>query len=121
MALVNRRTGAVLASHVEVPMDSRGRRRGLLGRDELAAGHALVLAPCGAVHTWFMRFPIDIIFAARDGRILKTAARVPPWRMKGSLRAFATIELPAGALATTGLVPGDRLYVKSPRALPSSS
>ena len=111
VSLVNARTGVVLASHVEAATDSRGRRRGLLGRDNLADGHALVLAPCSAVHTWFMRFPIDIAFAARDGRVVKTVANVAPWRMSGSLRAFATIELPAGALAVSGVKAGDHLQV----------
>lgn len=118
MALVNRRTGAVLASHVELAADSRGRRRGLLGRGGLAEGHALVIAPCGAVHTWFMRFPIDIAFAARDGRVLKTAAHVEPWRIRGAWGAFAAIEVRAGALATAGVLAGDRLHVTRQRAFP---
>jgi uncharacterized membrane protein (UPF0127 family) len=113
LALVNARTGAVLASHVEIAADSAARRRGLLGRDGLEHGHALVLAPCSAVHTWFMRFPIDVVFASRDGRVLKTAERVGPWRMRGSLRAFATIELRAGALGSTGIAPGDRILVQT--------
>ena len=43
-------------------LDSKSRRKGLLGRDTLADRHALVLAPCGSVHTFGMRFPIDVLF-----------------------------------------------------------
>ena len=112
--LVNSRTGAVLASHVDIAIDSQTRRRGLLGRDGLEDGHALVLAPCSAVHTWFMRFPIDVVFAARDGRVLKTAEHVAPWRMQGAWLAFATIELRAGTLKGSGTVRGDRLQLHTP-------
>ena len=111
--LVNERTGSVLAADLEAALDSRSRRRGLLGRDGLAERHALVLAPCNAVHTCFMRFPIDVLFVARDGRVLKIVERVRAWRVTASLRAFATIELPAGALRRAGLVvPGDRVAIR---------
>ena len=89
---------AALAPRVEAAFDSRARNRGLLGRDALPDGTALVLAPCGAVHTWFMRFTIDVIYCDREGRVLKTVRNLRPWRM--SLvwrRGFAVIELATGA------------------------
>ena len=110
-ALVNARTGSVVASVVEAAVDSTSRRRGLLGRDDFEAGRALVLAPCSGVHTWFMRFPIDVVFVARDGRVLKIVERLRAWRMAASLQAFATIELPAGTLQKSDLALGDRVVV----------
>ena len=110
--LVNERTGSVVAAVLEAAVDSRSRRRGLLGRDALAEGHALVLAPCGAIHTCFMRFPIDVLFVARDGRVLKMVEQIGAWRVTASLRAFATIELPAGALRRAGLAAGDRVVIR---------
>jgi uncharacterized protein len=104
-----RRTGELVASAVEPAFDSRARRRGLLGRAALEPGRALVLAPCSSVHTAFMRFAIDVVFAARDGRVLKVAADVRPWRLRVGLRAFAVIELPAGAAAAGGVRAGDVL------------
>jgi uncharacterized protein len=56
-----------------------------------------------------MRFAIDVVFAARDGRVMKVAADVQPWRMRVGFRAFAVIELPAGAAAAGGVRPGDVL------------
>jgi hypothetical protein len=111
-ALVNERTGSILAAVVEVALDSKTRRRGLLGRDGLPDLHALVLAPCNAIHTCFMRFPIDVIFAARDGRVLKTVDRIGAWRVAASLRAFAAIEVPAGTLRRKGLSCGDCLVIE---------
>jgi hypothetical protein len=110
-AIHNQRTRSALATHVLTAFDSRSRRTGLLKHDALPEGHGLVIAPCGGVHTFGMRFSIDIAFVDRNGRVLKTRERVPPWRMAASLRAFATIELPAGTLERTGTAKGDLLSV----------
>ena len=113
LALVNARTGVALATNVEPAFDSESRRRGLLGRDHLAEGSALILAPCWSVHTFFMRFAIDIAFVARNGDTLKVRHRCGPWRLAAALNAFATVELPAGAIAQRGLQVGDRLELRA--------
>jgi uncharacterized protein len=105
--LRNERTGATLAGHLETAFDSASRNRGLLGRDGLDAGHALIIAPCSSIHTFFMRFTIDVLFVAKDGRVVKVRPHVRPWRMALAFRSFAVVELPAGASADTR--PGDRL------------
>jgi uncharacterized protein len=101
------RSGRLLASRVELAVDSQSRRKGLLGRDTFDPGSALIIAPCGAIHTFFMRFAIDVVFVARDGRVLKTYAAVPRRRIAFSLAAFAAIEFPAGAISTLDVTPGD--------------
>ncbi len=115
------RTGHVLATHLEVARDSRSRRRGLLGRDRLETGHALVIAPCGAIHTWFMRFPIDVLFVAKDGRVVKCAHDVKPWRMAAALTAHAAIETPAGTLRRCGAEPGDHILLERVSQPPGAS
>lgn len=105
------RSGVMVASHLETAFDSRARRRGLLGRDALDSGWALVMAPCSSVHTAFMRFPIDVVFTSRDGRVLKVARGLRPWRAAFAFRAFAVIELAAGAAAAGGVQRGDTLEV----------
>jgi uncharacterized membrane protein (UPF0127 family) len=112
LTLVNERTGSLVAGVLESAFHSRARRRGLLGRDHLADGHAMVLAPCNAIHTCRMRFPIDVLFVARDGRVTKIVERLGAWRAAASFAAFATIELPAGALDDRDLAVGDRLALK---------
>ena len=109
--LVNDRTGVAVAHDVEAALDSRSRRKGLLGRNGLHDDQALVLAPCGAIHTFGMRFAIDVVFVARDGRVLKIVEHLAAWRIAASLRALATVELPAGQVRRTGLSEGDRLIV----------
>ncbi len=119
-ALRNTRTGAVLATDVELAGDSASRRRGLLGRDRLEPGHALAIAPCGAIHTFFMRFAIDVLFVRKDGRVVKCADDVRPWRIAIALTAYAAIELPAGTLRESGTRRGDRVAFESDASRPSS-
>jgi hypothetical protein len=101
-----------LAESIEGAFDSATRRRGLLGRNGLPDGAAFVLAPSSAVHTFFMRFPIDLVFAARDGHVVKIRPDTGPWRISRARGAFAVVELPAGAAARAGLQVGDRLLVR---------
>ena len=110
-ALVIARTQAPLATTLEAAFDSDSRRRGLLGRSDLAPDTALIIAPCSAVHTLGMRFSIDVIFAGRDGRVLKIAHAVRPRRLAVSWGAFATIEMAAGEAGRHGLRAGDFLHV----------
>jgi uncharacterized protein len=111
--LWNTRSGEALATRVVAAFDSGSRRQGLLGRDGLQAGEALVLAPCSSVHTAFMRFPIDLIFVARDGRVVKTSAAVRPWRIRVAWRAFAVVELPSGIVGRSATKPGDVVELRT--------
>ena len=114
-SLRNERTGAVVAWDLVPAFDSASRRTGLLKHASLQDGTALIIAPSNSVHTFFMKFPIDLAFVARDGKIVKTRDAVGPWRIALSLRAFAVIELSAGRLKRTETVSGDRLVVSARR------
>lgn len=110
-----------LATHAELAVDSSSRKAGLLGRDALPPGGALVIAPTSAVHTFGMRFPIDIIFTARDGRVLKVRPAVPRSRIAFAFGAFAVVEMAAGSAARVGLRKGDRLVVRTGPAAESNA
>lgn len=103
------RTGEPLATTLEIAMDSQSRKKGLLGRDSLDRGHAFVIAPCQGVHTFGMRFPIDVVAVTRDGRVVKTRANVRPNRIVMAWSAFAIIELRANSLRASDLIVGDQL------------
>ena len=109
MRLVNERTGATVASVVELAATRVDRRRGLLGRDALDLSAAMILAPCAAVHTAFMRFPIDVVFVDRDGHVRTVVRNLRPWRIAASPRAYAAVEMAGGF--NRDLMPGDRLYL----------
>ena len=110
-ALHNAREGVVIAARIEVAADSRSRRKGLLGREGLGAGEALVLVPCGGIHTFWMHFAIDVAFVSKDGRVVKCVHAIPPWRIAVAPCAFAAVELPAGTLRRTNTQNGDVLSV----------
>ena len=114
LALRNTRTGTVVVTRLEAAFDSASRNRGLLGRTGLPPDHALVIAPCGGIHTFFMKFPIDVMFVARDGTVRRIASAVRPWRLVLSPRSFAVIETAAGVIGASGTQPGDRLTVEGP-------
>jgi hypothetical protein len=111
LTLVNARTRCAVADEVEVALTRKARRRGLLGRAELAPFSALVLAPCAAVHTLFMQFPIDVVFVDADGRAMRTVPHLAPWRAAMVPFAHAVVELPAGTLASREVAIGDPLYL----------
>jgi uncharacterized protein len=111
LALTNTRHQRIVARTLLTAFDSKSRRTGLLNHDTLPEGSALIIAPSQAIHTFSMRFSIDVAFVAKDGLVLKVRHRVPPRRIALSWRAFAVIELPAGALETSDTKPGDRLQV----------
>ena len=102
--------GTVLGDRVGRAVSFADRLVGLLGRDGLADGTGLWLEPCSAVHMWFMRFPIDVVFASADGEVVAVVANLRPWAATLPRRgARAALELPVGTLARSGTTPGDRL------------
>ena len=111
--LVLEPSGHVVVPDLEVAVESATRNKGLLGRDGLAEGSGLVIAPTNAVHTFFMRFPIDIVFVGRSGEVVKVRPAVPAWRIAAALRGYAVIELAAGGAARAGLHPGARVSVRT--------
>jgi len=110
--LVNLERGTVVAGRVEPAFDSQTRRKGLLGRDAMALEDALIIAPCNSVHTFFMRFAIDAVFVAKDGRVVRACRSLPPWRLALAWRAFAVIEGAPGLIERSGTRPGDRLALR---------
>ena len=86
------------------------RRKGLLGRGSLDQGEALFIRPCVGIHSFFMRFVIDVAFVDREGVVLHLIRRMKPWRISRIVfGAAGVLELPAGVLEATGTQVGDRL------------
>ena len=104
-------TGVIIANRVNVASTRAKRAIGLLGRNHLESGEALWITPCHGVHTWFMRFSIDLAFLDRELRVLRIVPDVRPWRFAYARRSRYVLELPAGAAARRGLQTGDRLVI----------
>ena len=110
--LVNERTGAVVADRLLPAFDSKTRRTGLLAHRSLPDGSAMIIAPTNAIHTFFMKFAIDVLFVSRDGVVVKTRSALAPWRLSAAWHAHAVIELSAGALERSVVHTGDRLRIR---------
>ncbi len=89
------------------------RLKGLLGRSSLPPGEGILLSPASSIHTFFMRFPIDVVFLDRDLRVVAVREAVPPWRTAGKRGARSTLELAAGEVRRRSLAEGDHLAIAS--------
>lgn len=118
-ALTNTRNDRIVAHTLLTAFDSASRRRGLLKHDSLQDGHALIIAPSNAIHTFWMRFAIDVVFVTRDGRVVKVCSTVKPWRIALAWRAYAVVELAAGGLSHSDTQRGDVLHVIPSQNLPA--
>ena len=112
LVLRNQRTGAVVATRLLPALDSETRRTGLLKHESLPEGEAMLIAPTNAIHTFFMKFPIDVAFVRKDGRIVKIRAAMPAWRMSGAWGGHAVVEMAAGSFARAETRAGDVLVIE---------
>lgn len=112
VTVINVTKKTVLAARAAVADTPRSRRRGLLGTEALEDGRGLVIVPCRQIHTFGMRYAIDVVFVDRRMRVLRVAKAMRPRRLGAlALRAAAAIELPPGKAAATGTASGDMLEI----------
>ena len=108
----NENRGTVLGDAVTVADTSATRNVGLLKHQCLNPGEGLWIVPCQSVHTFFMKFAIDLVYLDKRRRVRKIRHAVPAWRASACLRARSVLELPAGSVAQTGTQPGDQLSIE---------
>jgi uncharacterized protein len=80
---------------VPVAEDFRTRLRGLAWRERSQAGPGLLIPRCSSVHTFGMRFPLDVFFLDAEGRVLAVRRRVPPRRVVWHRGARNVLEIPS--------------------------
>jgi uncharacterized protein len=105
----NRTRDTVLGQEIELADTSAKRRTGLLKHTGLPHGQGLWIVPCESVHTFFMKFAIDLVYVDRKNRVRKVRHAVPAWRLSACLTAHSIIELPAGTARQTHTEKGDEL------------
>ena len=101
--------GRVVCERCLVAARPLRRMRGLLGRRDLPQGEGILLRPAGSIHTFFMRFSIDVVFLSEAGVVLCIAAAVRPWRIAVCRGARSALELAAGESERHGLEVGQTL------------
>ena len=110
MRIRNVTRGTELASVARTARGFWPRLVGLVGRSSLQPGEALVLEPSSSVHTFFMRFTIDVVYVDRSRRVVKAVSALQPFRISvGPRGARSVIELPSGTIAVTRSAVGDEL------------
>lgn len=105
-------SGQVLAHDLALAESFFSRLRGLLGRRELAPGGGLWIRPCNSVHTFGMKFSIDVIFLDRELRVVAVAKTLAPYRVSRiHSKAASVLELPAGTLDAAATAVGARIEI----------
>ncbi len=99
----------MLAERTMMANTSETRRTGLLKHESLPKGEGLWIAPCEAVHSFWMKFAIDVLYLNKKKQVVKIRRNMVPWRLSACLRAHSVLELPAGMAAETRTETGDQL------------
>lgn len=88
------------------------RLKGLLGRSSLPPGEALLIKPCNGIHTFGMRFAIDVLFLDRENRVVAVTKELKPNRLtRLYLHAASVLELPAGTVEATATAIGNQIEI----------
>lgn len=112
MKIINQTKDTVLAKEVIIADTFLKRIKGLLGRKDFLPGEALIIKPCNSIHTFFMRFPIDVLFLDGRNRVIRALKDIPPFHLSGIyFSSRHAIELPAGVIASTATEEGDTLQI----------
>ena len=106
-------SGDVLCRHCEIADSPITRAKGLLGRSSLPEDQVLLLAT-SAIHTYFMRFPLDLVFLDKNFVVVRTVSSVKPWRVAIDRRARSVVELAAGVVETAGVQEGEQVSLVRP-------
>lgn len=114
--MINKRTKKVVVTHLEEAKTLKSRIVGLIGRKQLNSGHGLLIYSSGnSIHTFFMKFAIDLVFIDRKGRVRYTKENLKPWRIMVAplLGNTDCLELPSQTLSSMDIKTGDELYVEA--------
>jgi uncharacterized membrane protein (UPF0127 family) len=114
LRLLHPASGTVLARRLERPRTFVGRGLGLMFRRSLPPETAMWIVPCNGIHTFFMRFSIDVVFLDRRERVVRVYLSLRRWRLVPLvLGSHSVIELPGGTLGSLTLSKGDQLAIES--------
>jgi len=111
--IVNITKSITIAERAQIAAGLPERLRGLLGKTHLMPNEALVLKPCSAIHTFFMKFPIDVLFLDQNMHVIRLIQDFLPNRLSPTIwGAKMVVELPAGEIAKTNTSLDDILEFK---------
>lgn len=107
MRLVNLENAQIIAESIESANTFFKRLKGLMFRQELSPGSGIYLYPCNAIHTFFMKFPIDVLYIDKDWRIVGMEEHLQPGKVgKKFSAATSVIELESGSIRLNSIQRG---------------
>ncbi|MEH7094850.1 DUF192 domain-containing protein [Neobacillus vireti] len=107
LRLVNLGTGQVIAESIEPAETFFKRFKGLMFRKNLSPNSGLYLRPCNSIHTFFMKFPIDVLYINDHGKIVGIEEQLEPGKIgKRFPGAAAVIELPINSIKAFEITEG---------------
>lgn len=113
MKVINHTKKNVLADNATIAASFMSRIKGLLGKAGIAKGEGLIISDCGSIHTFFMNFPIDVIFLNYQHTVVKIKKAVMPFRLVDCpFTGSITIELPAGTIDASRTEIGDYIELQ---------
>ncbi len=107
--------GTLIGAAIDSAETSAARRTGLLKHSKLDEGAGLWIIPCESVHTFFMKFAIDLVYLDREHRVRSVVRALVPWRLSMCLSAHSILELPPGTIDRTRTEKGDQLVLEAAR------
>ena len=119
--LQDKRSPQRIVLNLEIASNLWTQTIGLMGRKEMGVQGGLYIPHCNAIHTAFVRFPIDVIFLDGEMTVVRLISALPPWKVVGFVRgAKSVVELPAGTLRLKQIAVGQQfvLHLSAPE-LPS--
>jgi uncharacterized membrane protein (UPF0127 family) len=112
--IINKTKNTILAQRAEVAATILKGIKGLLGRKGIGEGEGMIIKPCSSIHTFFMQFPIDVIFLNKDNQIAALREYMPPYRMFSTwFKGKQVIELPAGTISKTNTALKDEISIEN--------
>jgi uncharacterized protein len=109
MIVNNLTKSTMLADRAGIANTPETRNRGLLRHTSLEPGDGLWIAPTQAVHMFFMKFALDLVYLDRQKKVVKVRHNVKPWRISAALKAHSVLELPVGTIGSSRTEIGDQL------------
>ncbi len=110
MKAINVTARKELAAQVAVAKNILKRIKGLLGKSEFNIGEALWIEPCNSIHTFCMKFPIDVVFLNKKNQVIAIRKSLYPNRITPVyIHAAGVLELPEGIVVATSTRVGDEI------------
>lgn len=108
---MNKTKQSTVAEEVEPASTTWKRFVGLMGREPLPGGHAMLLEPCSSIHMFFMKFALDVVFLDGEDRVVRIVRGLAPWRIASARGSSKVVEMTAGALCED-ISEGDELQLE---------